>query len=79
MDREELIRLAKLQYPDLKQAHIELLVDDYMKRPEYYDDLYSGKIEEPKAFNRDTADSIGNNVHIVAGKDNCYINIDERD
>ena len=70
MDREELIRLAKLQYPDLKQAHIELLVDDYMKRPEYYDDLYSGSIEEPKAFNRDTADSI---------KDNCYINIDERD
>ena len=69
MDREELIRLAKLQYPDIKEAHVELLVDDYIKRPEFYDDLHNGNIEEPIPLDRDTIDSI---------KDNCYINIDER-
>ena len=79
MDREELIRLAKLQYPGIKEAHIELLIDDYIKRPEFYDDLCTGNIEEPIPLDRDTVDSIGNNVNIVAGKDNCYINIDERD
>ena len=79
MDRKELIRLAKLQYPDINEAHMELLVDDYIKRPDYYDDLCNGNIEEPKPLDRDTVDSIGNNVHIVAGKDNWYINIDERD
>ena len=68
LDREELIRLAKLQYPDLKEAHMELLVDDYIKRPEYYDDLYNGNIDEPKALCRDTVDSIQQQSSIVASK-----------
>ena len=62
MDRDELIRLAKLQYPDIKETHVELLVDDYIKRPEFYDDLCNGNIEEPKPLDRDTQDSIKETV-----------------
>ncbi len=57
--KEELfVKEAKRVYPDLPDDFINAIVHDYLLRPEYYEHIYEGKEEIPKAKERDTQDSI---------------------
>ena len=58
--KELLIVEAERIFKNIPKAHIELIVDDYSNRTEYYDDLANGNIEilEPKI--RDTKANIKN-------------------
>jgi len=71
MEREQLIKNAQILYPDLSTFYIELIVDDYIKRPEFYDEMYHGNIELPLPLKRDTKEDIEMNKN--------YINVIERD
>ena len=71
MEREQLIKNAQILYPDLSTFYIELIVDDYIKRPEFYDEMYNGNIELPLPLKRDTKEDIEMNKN--------YINVIERD
>ena len=71
MEREQLIKNAQILYPDLSTFYIELIVDDYIKRPEFYDEMYNGNVELPLPLKRDTKEDIEMNKN--------YINVIERD
>jgi len=62
--KELLIVEAERIFKNIPKAHIELIVDDYLTRTEYYDDLANGNIEilEPKI--RDTEANIKNQSFI---------------
>ena len=71
MEREQLIKNAQILYPDLSTFYIELIVDDYIKRPKFYNEMYNGNIELPLPLKRDTKEDIEMNKN--------YINVIERD
>ena len=62
--KELLIVEAERIFKNIPKAHIELIVDDYLNRTEFYNDLANGNIEisEPKI--RDTEANIKNQSFI---------------
>ena len=65
MQREQLIKNAQILYPDLCTFYIELIVDDYIKRPQFYDDMYNGNIDVPLPLQRDSKDDIEMNKNYI--------------
>ena len=57
-DANNLLKLTIEQYPDVPQAILSSIVQDFIQRPTFYKDIYEGVIEEPCP--RDRADPCGN-------------------
>jgi len=65
MERENLIKNAQILYPNLCTFYIELIVDDFIKRPQLYDDMYNGNIELPLPLKRDAKEDIEMNKNYI--------------
>jgi len=64
LKKDILIVEAERIFNNIPKAHIEIIVDDYLNRTEYYNELANGNIEflEPKI--RDTEANIKNQSFI---------------
>ena len=65
MEREQLIKNAQILYPNLCTFYIELIVDDYIKRPKFYDDMYNGNIDVPLPLQRDSKHDVEMNKNYI--------------
>jgi len=64
LEKEMLIVEAERIFKNIPKGHIELIVDDYLTRTDYYNDLTNGNIEILEAKIRDTEANIKNQSFI---------------
>ena len=69
MEREQLIQNAKILYPNLCTFYLELIIDDFIARPQFYERMYEGNVDDiPLPLHRDTQKEIDKNknyIHIL--------------
>ena len=70
---EELLRRAKMEFPDLSVSLLEPVIRDYMAHPNYYDEIYNGNIEINEAKIRDTQDDDINNIGYINIENECSV------
>ncbi len=64
LEKDLLIVEAERIFKNIPKAHIELIVDDYLNRSEYYTELSNGNIEISETKIRDTEANIKNQSFI---------------
>jgi len=78
MEREHLIKNAKILYPNLCTFYLELIIDDFLARPQFYEQMYNGNVDDiPLPLQRDTQKEIDKNKNYIdiLNRDNNECNI----
>ena len=65
-----LVKEGQKLYPNLPIDFIRTLCNDYLRRPDHYDDIYNGKIKLEKAKERDNQDTINEYLKTAYNEEN---------